>query len=244
MTRTRDSILAAAAIMAVMAAVGSCGGSGAAAQHTSPPTSAAHSSASPSAPIAGGAPTEAPPTGYRWAGSAAQGVWFAVPDRWAALNLAKVSAAKAISRFAVKGMNASYLKNVVTELSQRHAIFVDDLASAVRSPHHFATNGNAFCVPTPLSPGTSSAPALKAAVRAEYAQIHARVLGLRNVTVDGDPGVRAEFTLTSTSGVTISDVQYVVLSKNSRLCYVTLSTDNPTAFRRTFNKIASTIRVS
>jgi hypothetical protein len=243
MTRTRDSILAAAVIMAVIAAVGSCGGSGAAAPHTSPPPSA-HSSASPSAPIAGGAPAEAPPTGYRWAGSAAQGVWFAVPDRWAALNLAKISAAKAISRFAVKGMNATYLKNVVTELSQRHAIFVADVASAVRSPHHFATNGNAFCVPTPLSPGTSSAPALKAAVRAEYTQIHARVLGLRTVTVDGDPGVRADFTLTSTAGVTISDVQYVVLTKNSRLCYVTLSTDNPTAFRRTFNKIARTIRVS
>src|SRR5262249_41029206 len=149
-----------------------------------------------------------------------------------------------ISRFQVKGMNGSYLKNVLTELSQRHAIFVADLASAVRSPHQFATNGNAFCVPTALTGGASSAPALKAAARAEYAQIHGRGLTLGNVTIDGDPGLKAQFTLTSTAGVTISDVQYVVLTTNSRLCYVTLSTDNPTAFRRTFNKIGGTIRVS
>jgi hypothetical protein len=81
-------------------------------------------------------------------------------------------------------------------------------------------------------------------VRAEYAQIHARVLGVSNATIDGDPGVKAEFTLTSTAGLTISDVQYVILTRNSRLCYLTLSTGNPTAFRRMFNKIGGTIRVS
>jgi len=171
-------------------------------------------------------------------------VWFAVPDTWAALNLANISAAKAISRFSVKGVSRSFLRTVLTQLSQRHAIFVADLASAVKSPHHFATNGNAFCVPSALTPGASSAPALKAAVRAEYAQIHAHVLAVRNATIDRDPGVKSEFTLTSTAGVTISDVQYVILTKNSRLCYLTLSTDNPTAFRRTFNKIGGTIRVS
>jgi len=244
MRRMRDSMLAAAVIVAVMAAVGGCGSSGGAAPHTSPPPSAANSSASPSAPTAGGVPSQPPPAGYRWAGSAAQGVWFAVPDSWAAINLAKISAAKAISRFGIRGVNSSYLKSVLTQLSQRHAIFVADVASAVRSPHRFATNGNAFCLPTVLAPGASSAPALKAAVRAEYAQLHARVLALRNVAIDGDAAVKAEFTLTSTSGVTISDVQYSVLTKTSRLCYLTLSTDNPTAFRRTFNKIAGTIRVS
>ena len=244
MTRTRDSILAGTVIMAVMAAVGGCGGSGEATQHTSAPPPTASSSAAPSSSTAGGVPAEPPPAGYRWAGSAAQGVWFAVPDSWAAINLAKISAAKAISRFSLRGVSRSYLKTVLTQLSQRHAIFVADLASAVRSSHHFATNGNAFCVPTALNPGASSAPALKAAVRAEYAQIHAHVLGVRNATIDGDAEVKSEFTLTSTAGLTISDAQYVILTKDSRLCYLTLSTDNPTAFRRTFNKIASTIRVS
>jgi hypothetical protein len=242
MTRTRDSILAGV-IMAVTAAVCSCGGS-AAKPHASLPPSPANTSASPSSGTANGVPAEPPPAGYRWAGSAAQGVWFAIPDSWAALNLAKISAAKAISNFALRGMGSSYLKNVLTELSQRHAIFVADLASAVRSPHQFATNGNAFCVPTALTPGASSSSALKTAERAEYAKIHVRVLAIRNATIDGDPGVKSEFTLTSRAGVPISDTQYTVLTKNSRLCYVTLSTDNPRAFRRTFNKIGGTIRVS
>jgi hypothetical protein len=241
MIRTRDSILAAV-IATVMAGVGGCAGSETAAPHTSPPASAATSSAS--SPTAGGAPAEPAPAGYRWQGSAAQGVWFAVPDSWAAVNLGKISAAQAISRFTIRGMNASYLKNVLTELGKRHAIFVADLASAARSAHQFATNGNAFCLPSVLTPGARSSSALKAAIRTEYAQIHARVMAVRNVSIDGDRGVEAEFTLTSTAGLTITDAQYVVLTKNSRLCYVTLSTDNPTAFRNTFNEIAGTIRVS
>src|SRR5262249_31945363 len=65
------------------------------------------------------------------------------------------------------------LRTVLAGLSQRHAIFVADLASAVRSPHQFATNGSAFCTPTALVPGASSSSALTAALRAEYAKFHA-----------------------------------------------------------------------
>jgi hypothetical protein len=243
MTRTRDSILAAGVIVALIAAVGSCSASGPT-PNTSPPSSPAKSSTPSSSPTPGGMPAAPPPAGYRWAGSTAQGLWFAVPDTWAAINLAKISPADAVRRFTVKGVNATYMKNLLTQLSQRHAIFVADLASAVRSSHHFATNGNAFCLPTTLTPGASSSPALEAAVRAEYAQIHARVQAIRKVTIDRDPGLKSEFTLTSTAGLTISENQYVVLTKNSRLCTVTLSTDKPTAFRKTFNKIAGTIHVS
>lgn len=165
------------------------------------------------------------------------------PTSWAAINLAKMSAAKAISRFVPPGTSSSYLKTVLAELSRRHAFVVADLASAVRSPHRFATNGNAFCVPTPLAPDASSSSALKAALRAEYAQIHLRVLAITNATIDGHPGVRSEFRLPSRAGITVSETQYAVLAKNGRLCTVTLSTDNPAAFRRTFNKIGGTIRV-
>ncbi len=242
MTRMRESILAGV-IIAVTAAASSCGGS-AAKPHASVPPSPAKTSASPSSGTANGVPAEPPPAGYKWAGSAAQGVWFAVPASWAAVNLAKISATKAISRFVPRGVSSSYLKAVLAELSQRHAFVVMDLASAVRSPHQFATNGNAFCVPTPLAAGASSSAALKAAIRAEYAQIHARVLAIRNATIDGDPGVRTEFTIPSRAGITVSETQYAVLTKNGRLCTVTLSTDNPTAFQRTFNKIGGTIRVS
>jgi hypothetical protein len=99
-------------------------------------------------------------------------------------------------------------------------------------------------MPTALASDAGSSPALKAALRAEYAQIHAHVLAIENATIDGDPGVRSEFTLPSRAGVTVSETQYAVLAKNSRVCTVTLSTDNPAAFRHTFNKIGSTIRVT
>jgi hypothetical protein len=242
MTRMRDSILAGV-IIAVTAAASSCGGS-AAKPHASVSPSPAKASAPSSPGTANGAPAEPPPAGYQWAGSAAQGVWFAVPSSWAALNLAKISATKALSRLAFKGVSSSYLKTVLADLSKRHAIFVADLASAVRSPHRFATNGNAFCTPTALVPSASSSSALKAGLRAEYAKIHAHVLAIRSATIGGHPGVKADFTITSTAGLTVTEAQYVVLTKNSRLCTVTLSTDKPTVFRRTFSKIGGTIRVS
>jgi len=237
MTRMRDSILAAV-VIAVTAAASSCGGSKPEPQASAPPSSA---SAPASSGTANGVPAEPPPAGYKWVGSAAQGVWFAVPDRWAAINLAKISASKAISRLAFKGISSSFLKTVLAQLSQRHAVFVADVASAVQSPHQFATNGNAFCAPTALAPNASSSSALKAAVRAEYAKIHAHVLSIRSTTINGNPAVTAEFTITSTGGMTVAETQYEVLTKSSRLCPVTLSTDNPAAFRHTFNKIGGTI---
>jgi hypothetical protein len=239
MTRMRDSVLAGL-VIAVTAAAAGCGGP-TATSHTPTPVSAASTTTPPTAK---GGPAEPPPGGYRWAGSAAQGVWFAVPATWAAINLAKMSATKAINRFVPPGTSSSSLKAMLTELSHRHAFVVADLASAVRSPHHFATNGNVFCMPTALAAGAGSSPALKAALRAEYAQIHAHVLAIENATIDGDPGVRSEFTLPSRAGVTVSETQYAVLAKNSRVCTVTLSTDNPAAFRHTFNKIGHTIRVT
>ncbi len=242
MTWMRDSILAGV-IIAVTTAASSCGGS-AAKPHVSVSPSSAKTSAPSASGTANGAPNEPPPGGYKWAGSAVQGVWFAVPDSWAALNLAKISAAKALSRLAFKGVSSSYLKTVLAELSRQHAIFVADLASAVRSPHRFATNGNAFCAPTALVPSASSSSALKAALRAEYAKIHAHVLGIRNATIDGQPGVKADFTITSTTGLTVTEAQYTVLTQKSRLCTVTLSTDRSATFRRTFNKIGGSIRVS
>jgi hypothetical protein len=133
---------------------------------------------------------------------------------------------------------------VLAELSQRHAIFVADLASAVRSSHKFATNGNAFCASSPLASSAGSLPALKSAIRAEYAKVHARVLAIRSTSVNGNPAVKAEFTISSTAGMTVSETQYEVLSESSRLCTVTLSTDNPGAFRQIFNKIGGTVNAS
>jgi hypothetical protein len=240
-TRVRDLILVGVIIAVTPAAIG-CGGS-ASNPHAAVSPSSVKTSAPSSPGIVNGVPAESPPAGYRWAGSAAQGVWFAVPSDWAAINLAKINTAQALRRFRPRGMSSSTLQAMVAGLRQRHAFFVADLASAVQSSHQFATNGNAFCVPTPLAPGTSSS-ALESAIQAEYAQVHWRVLTIMNTTIDGDPGVRSMFTILSGTGMVLTDTQYTVLAKNGHLCTVTLSTDNPTGFRQTFNKIGGTIRVS
>lgn len=105
------------------------------------------------------------------------------------------------------------MRSVLNELIRRHAIFAADLASAVRSSHQFATNVNAFCASTPVTPDASSLPAVKAVARAQLAQIDARILSLRDATISGDAGLESRFTLTSTSGVTLTDTQYIVLTK-------------------------------
>ena len=237
-------------VLAVVAAASSCGGSAAKSQAPTASSSArtsapsARTSASPSAGLANGVPTASPPAGYRWVGSTDQGVWFAVPDSWAAVNLAKVNVTQALSRFRLKGLSSSVMKTGLNELSQQHAIFAADLASAVRSPYGFATNANAFCESSPVAPDASSLPALKAYAQAQYAQLGAHVLALGDATVDGDVGIKSEFTITSTSGVTLTDTQYLILTKSSRACSITLTTDNPVPFQGVFRKIGGTIHVS
>jgi hypothetical protein len=236
----RDSVLAGM-IIAVTAAASGCAGS---AGKPHAPTALPTTSTPSSAGNVNSAPAEPPPAGYKWAGTAAQGVWFAVPKSWAALNMAKLSPTAAFNRLGFKGISSGYLKNVLATLSQRHAVFVADLASALRSPHKFATNGNAFCIPTPLVPSASSSSTLKALVRAEYAKVHWHVLAIKAATIDGHPGVKSVYMIPSTTGLTVTEAQYIVLSTNGHLCTVTLTTDTPRAFRRTFSKIGSTIHVS
>jgi hypothetical protein len=240
-TRIRDSILAGMIIAAV--AVSGCGGSAAKPQASSAPSSApssAATSASSSSGLANGVPAAPPPAGYKWAGSAAQGVFLAVPDSWAAIDLAKISLTQAVERFWPKGVSST-LMATLRHLSQQRAIFVADLASAVQSSHQFATNGNAFCAATPVASGTGLSSALKALMRAEYAQIGVHDIVFRDVTIDGDTGVQANFTITTAGGIKLTDTQYTVLTKNSRLCYITLTTDNPMSFKRIFGVIGSTI---
>lgn len=134
----------------------------------------------------------------------------------------------------------------MADVSRKHGIFVVDLASIQSAPSSqaFATNANAFCESTPLEPGAVDSSALQSAMRAQYARIHAHVLAISGATIDGDTGVKAEFTLTSADGFTFSESQYTVLSKASRVCYVTLATGNRAALGHLFSKIGGTIHVS
>jgi hypothetical protein len=238
-TRARNSILAGV-IIAAAAATG-CGGSAPKPQTSATPSSAT-TSASSSPGLASGVPAAPPPAGYQWAGSAAQGVVFAVPDSWAAVDLAKISVTQAVERFWPKGLSSG-MKATLKQLSQQHAIYFSDLASAVQSSHKFATNGNAFCGPTPLAGGTDSSSALKALMKPQYVQFGAHGLVFTNVTIDGNTGIKANFTFTA-GDIKLADTQYTVLTKSSHLCYVTLTTDNPSAFAKIFRTIARTIYFS
>jgi hypothetical protein len=177
-------------------------------------------------------------------GSTDQGVWFAVPDSWASVNLAKVNVTQSLSRFRLKGVSSSVMKTALNELSQRHAIFAADLASAVRSPYGFTTNANAYCESTLVTPDASSLPALESYARAQYAQIGAHVLALRDATVNGDVGIKSEYTIATTAGVALTGTEYLILTKSSRACTITLSTDDPASFQRIFSTIGGTIRAS
>jgi hypothetical protein len=235
--------VATLALVVILGVIGAAAGPG--------PGSRTHAAAAPepakiSPAKTSGAPAGPPPAGYHWVGSAAAGVWLAAPKSWAAVNLAKVKLGQAIRHFALKGLSSNQLTSALTEVSRHHGIFVVDLASI--GSQGFATNANAFCTPAPLVPGAVGSSALQSAVqsdlRAQYARIHAHVLSMSSATIDGDPGVKDEITLTSAAGLTFSEFQYTVLSKAGRACSVTLATDNRAALQHVFNKIGGTIRVS
>jgi len=235
MTRARASILAGIIIAAAAAASG-CGGSAAKPQAPAPSSPAA--SAKSSAGLTSSVPATPPPAGYKWAGSAAQGVYFAVPKTWAAIDLGKINLTQAVHRFWPKGVSSQLMASL-KQLSQQHAVYFADLAEAVQSANKFATNGNAFCSATPIASDSGSS-ALKSLMRAQYAQIGAHGLVFKDVNIDGNTGIRAHFTV-STGAIPLTDTQYTVLTKSSRLCYVTLTTDNPASFAGVFRKIGRTI---
>jgi len=236
--------VATLALVVILAVIGA---------NTAPsPRSQARSTTAPVSPAAssgtsGGAPAGAPPAGYRWLGSAAAGVWFAVPRSWAAVNLAKLNRSQAARHFALQGVSSSQFNSLIAGVSRQHGVVALDLASIGSSPG-FATNANAFCESTALSSGgvdpSALQSAMRSAIRAQYSRLHAHVLRVSNATIDGNPGVKTEITLTSTAGLTVSETQYIALSSSGRACYVTLSTANRAASRHVFNEIGATIHVS
>ena len=65
----------------------------------------------------------------------------------------------------------------------------------------------------------------------------------KEVTIGGDAGIKSEFSLITASGVKLTDTQYVILTKSSRLCTITFTTDRPAPFQPIFGKIGATIHV-
>lgn len=235
------------ATLALVVILGVIGAAGAPSPRSQARSTAAPKATKISPAKTSGAPAGPAPAGYRWLGSTAAGVWFAVPRSWAAVNLAKVGRSQAVRHFALQGVSGNQVDSALAQVGRQHGIFAMDLAS-VPSSQGFAANANAFCEATPLASGAVDPSALqsamKSAIRGEYARIHAHILGIGNATVDGDTAIRTEVTLTSAAGLTFSETQYAVLSKASRECFVTLTTGNRAALRHVFDKVAGTIHVS
>lgn len=214
----------------------------------SSPQSASHAgttSATPSQSAESGQrPTQAAPAGYKWAGSATMLVWVAIPQTWVALNLARLSVSQATRQFATTGIGNSTLRADLTTLKAEGALFFADPRSGGTSANGFTTNATALCQPaTGTSAGAGTIAGLETAMRAEYAQIKARVTAVTPTSVTGGHAFAAQLALTVSAGYRLTELQVVALSDSGRTCIITFSTDDPATFLPVFEQAAATIEV-
>jgi hypothetical protein len=236
-----------ATIAGSLITVAGCGGT------ASPPkprassstTSPAVAASTPSTVAGSQPPAQAPPAGYQWVGSTAQRIWVAVPNRWVALDLSKITGAAAMQRVSLKGVPTATVRADIETIIKKHGLFAADVASAASSTHGFATNANAFCVTTAVEPGPGAASELDSAIRAEYASLNLHVLSLKNTAVSATRVIiTTKLTAQTTAGFTVTEIQVADLTNQGKICYLTLSTDRPGTYLATFSKIAATLQVS
>ncbi len=233
-------------LLAGCAGTSSNNAAGGSTTHTTAPSVTPSQSPSPSAqPPGSQQPAQAPPAGYRWVGSTSQRFWLAVPRDWVALDLSKISITAAVRKASFKGVANSALTADFQNLKQRHALFVANLASAASSPHQFSTNANAFCTTAPFQPGPSSAAGLDSAFKAEYIKIGAHLVSLKNTTVSTTKVIiTSELTAQTSGGYTLTEIQVAYLTNQSRLCELTVSTDQAAAYLHTMRKIGATLQAA
>jgi len=234
-----------AAILGVAAlTLTGCGGSSspASAQSSSPPASSASASSASTATTA--QPAQAPPTGYQWVGIAAQHMWLAVPDSWVVLNLNDLSVTQAMERVRLKGQTAAAMQTAVERLKQAHGIIAVDTNSVTASPSKFATNVNAFCAPSAITPGPGAANAIITSTEAAYPKAGGQVISDRKViSTSSLVIVRIQVNLQTSSGLKVHELQFVDLTGHGQICYTTFSTDRPAKFFPQFTKMAATIQL-
>jgi hypothetical protein len=233
-TLARARPVAAIAAAALITACAGCAG---------PDHARATSAATRSADY-GQRPAQAAPAGYKWAGSDTMLVWVAIPQAWVALNLAQVSVGRATREFATTGIGYSTLRADLAGLKEEGALFFADPGSSTASAHGFTTNATALCQrETGTSAGPGTLTGLEAAMRAEYAQIKARVLAVTPASVAGGRAFAARLALTASAGYNLTELQVVALSDTGRTCIITFSTDDPARFLPAFERAAATIEV-
>jgi hypothetical protein len=199
--------------------------------HTSASTPAAGASSSPAttstAPASPASSAPAPtgvPAGYQRVGGSAQGVSFAVPSSWAAVNLAKETEQKAAQKLGLQGISAAQLVQDMQALQKLHGVVVFDVKSAVDSPVHFATTLNAYCTSSGVTDtGSAALPLLRQEAIAGMQQIHASHIAQKDIAVGGVPGLQTSYTLSSSSSGTLDGAQLEVLPKPDRACFLTLT---------------------
>ena len=182
-------------------------------------TSPAASSPASSTPVA-----TSVPAGYHRVGGSAQGVSFAVPSSWAAVNLAKETVQQAAQKLGLQGVSPTQLIQDMQSLQKLHGLVVVDVKSAVDSPQHFATTLNAYCVSSGVTDtGTAGLPLLRQETIAGMQQIHAGHISVKDVEVGGIPGLQTSYTLSSSSAGTLDGQQLEVLPKPDRVCFLTMT---------------------
>jgi hypothetical protein len=192
-----------------------------------------------------GAPTQAPPTGDQWIGLSADHIWLAVPDSWAALNLNTMSVTQAMARLKFTGQTAVAMRNAVEQLQAVGGFIVVDRASVATSPNSFATNVNAFCTPSSITPGPGAASQIISSTERSYPQAGAQIISDRQViSTTSLVIVRIEAILQTKAGLTVHQLQFVTLTRRGLLCYTSFSTDRPAEFYPQFVKMAATIQLS
>jgi hypothetical protein len=235
-----------AAIAGSLISVAGCGGTGSAPKPSasSGTTTPAAAASSPPAVAGGKPPAQAPPAGYQWVGSTAQRIWVAVPNRWIALDLSKVSGAVALQKLSFKGVPNATMRADIESFSKKHGLFAADVAAAASSSHKFASNANAFCQTTAIEPGPGAASELDSGFRAEYASLHLNVVSLTNTVVStSEVIITTKLTAQTTAGFTLTEVQVADLTSQGRICYLTMTTDRPATYLATFSKIAATLHI-
>jgi hypothetical protein len=155
-------------------------------------------------------------------GGAGQGISFAVPGAWAAVDLAKETVNQAAAKIGLRGVSQAQLIQDMQSLQKLHALFIVDIRSAV--VQHFATNLNAYCVSSGLNDtGSAGVPVLRQETLAEFQQLHAEHIAQKDVSIGGVPGVETSYNLSSSGAGTLAAAQLEVLPKPDRACFVTLT---------------------
>jgi hypothetical protein len=239
--------LALTLAVAVPLALSACTGTGPSAppSHPSSTSTSAPVSSAPATPTAGQSPAAAPPAGYQWVGSSTLGVWVAVPRSWVAIDLSKISISAALKKFSIKGVPDTTMKTDMELLAKQHALFMADLQSALASVHKFATNANAYCTTTAIEPGPGSVSVISSELRSEYASLHVHVVSVTTLSsTSTNDAIRVQLEAQTAGGFTITEVQVADLTDTGHICFLTLSTDQPSTYLPTFDKISSTLQAS